>query len=185
MLHFRPTAAWSVDGGYDSRRNVLLYPNLVTPVTTFDAATRQGYWLGGSWRPRGRWLVGLDGRRSTGGTAGTATSYTLPLGALNMTADQIDVQLRGTSYTGPSLDGYLAALSGAINLGPRLRLDLHGGLRHDDYLLSAAETVTINWLGMTLDLIIGRSMYFNLSYDRTSGGEQDNDQGYAAFSWRF
>jgi hypothetical protein len=185
MIHVRPAPSWSVDGGYDSRRNVLLYPDLVTPVTTFDDATRQGYWLGAAWRPEGHWLVGIDGRRSTGGTAGTATSYTLRLGALNMTKEQIDVQLRGTRYTGPGLDGYLAAVSGSMSLGSRVRLDLHGGVRQDSGLLSASETETINWYGTLLDVIIGRSMYFNVSYDRTSGGEEDNDQGYAAFSWRF
>jgi len=185
MIHVRPAPSWSVDGGYDSRRNVLLYPDLITPVTTFDDATRQGYWLGAAWRPEGRWLVGVDARRSTGGTAGTATSYTLRLGALNMTKEQIDVQLRGTRYTGPGLDGYLAAVSGSMSLGSRVRLDLHGGVRQDSGLLSALETETINWYGTLLDVIIGRSMYFNLSYDITSGGDEDNDQGYAAFSWRF
>ncbi len=185
MIHVRPAPFFTVDGGYDSRRNVLLYPDLVTPVTNFDDATRQGFWLGAAWRPENRWLVGVDARRSTGGTAGTATSYTLRLGALNMTKEQIDVQLRGTHYTGPGLDGNLVAVSGSMNLGSRVRLDLHGGIRQDSGLLSASETETIDWYGMLLDVFIGRSMYFNLSYDVTSGGDEDNEQGYAAFSWRF
>jgi hypothetical protein len=185
MIHVRPAPSWTVDGGYDSRRNVLLYPDLVTPVTNFDDATRQGYWLGAAWRPENRWLVGVDARRWTGGTAGTATSYTLRLGALNMTKEQIDVQLRGTSYTGPGLEGYLVAASASMNLGSRVRLDLHGGVRQDSGFLSASATETIDWYGTLLDVYIARSMYFNLSYDVTSGGEENNDQGYAAFSWRF
>ena len=185
MIHVRAATAWSLDGGYDSRRNVLLYPDLVTPVTAFDDATRQGYWLGATWRPRGRWLVGVDGRRSAGGTLGTATSYTLRLGAMNMTKAQIDVQARGTRYTGTNLDGYLASVSGAIALGSRVRLDLHGGERQDTWLPSTIGTAAIDWLGTMLDVIIGRSAYFNVSFDRTRGGEEDNDQVYAAFSWRF
>ncbi len=102
-----------------------------------------------------------------------------------MTAHQIDVQLRGTSYSEPGLDGYLVAASGSMNLGPRVRLDLHGGVRQDDGLLSASETETIDWYGTLIDVFIARSMYFNLSYDVTSGGDESNDQGYAAFSWRF
>jgi hypothetical protein len=185
MIHVRPAPSWTVDAGYDSRRNVLLYSDLDTPVTDFDDATRQGYWIGAAWRPENRWLVGVDARRWTGGTAGTATSYTLRLGALNMTKEQIDVELRGTSYSGPGLEGYLVAASASMNLGSRVRLDLHGGVRQDSGLLSASETETIDWYGTLLDVYIARSMYFNLSYDVTSGGEEDNDQGYAAFSWRF
>lgn len=185
MIHVRPAASWTIDTGYDSRRNVRLYRDLITPVTDFDDATRQGYWLGAAWRPRGRWLVGVDGRRATGGTAGTASAYTLRLGALNMTREQIDVQLRGTSYTGPTLEGYLAALSGSMNLGSRVRLELHGGTRQDKDVLGGNAATNINWFGTTLDVTAGRSVYFNLSYDRTSGGDEDNDQVYAAFSWRF
>jgi hypothetical protein len=102
-----------------------------------------------------------------------------------MTKEQIDVQLRGTRYSGPRLDGSLASLSGSMNLASRVRLELHAGARRDSDLLGFDATTTIDWIGTALDVFLGRSVYFNLAYDRTSGGDEDNDQAYAAFSWRF
>jgi hypothetical protein len=185
MIHARPGAAWSLDVGYDSRRNVRVYRDYISPVTEFDDATRQGAWLGLSWRPKGHWLLGADGRRSQGGTAGTATAYTLRFGATNLTSHSVDVVLRGTKYDGPTLAGWLADVTASADLGPKVRAQVHGGSRHNDDLTFFGSQSTINWYGVGLDVLACRSVYFNISYDRTAGGNEDNDQAYAAISWRF
>ena len=46
----------SLNAGWDSRRNVRLYRDLVSPATDFDDTYRQGYWGGVEWRPKGKWM---------------------------------------------------------------------------------------------------------------------------------
>ena len=43
---YEVTRAVSLNAGYDSRRNVRLYRDAVTPETAFDDAFRQGVWGG-------------------------------------------------------------------------------------------------------------------------------------------
>lgn len=185
VVRARPADAWSLEAGYDSRRNVRLYRDIITPVTDFDDATRQGYWLGGSWRPRNRWLVGVDGRRATGGEAGTADTLTLRLGATNLSAQAIDVRFRGTGYEGPYVEGIIAELSASMNWGTRVRGEGHGGWRQDTDLRGFDLKTDVTWIGFGVEALLGRHVFGSVAYDRTSGGDEDNDQAYFAVSWRF
>jgi hypothetical protein len=184
-LRWQATDDWSIFGGWDSRRNVRLYRDIETPVTDFDDTYRQGTWGGVQWLGKRRWLVGADARFSRGGSAGSADAYTLNLGALNLTAVGLDLRLRGTSYTGPYVDGVLASLSASLDAGEHVRLEAHGGVRDEDDNFFPSDSRTETWLGAGVDFLIHRRLWATLSYDRTSGGDEDNDQVYASVSWRF
>jgi hypothetical protein len=184
-LRWRAGEAWSLFGGWDSRRNVRLYRDFVTPVTDFDDAYRQGYWGGAQWLGDGRWLVGADARFSRGGSAGSADAFTLNLGAVNLTTLDLDVRLRGTHYTGPYLDGDLASLAVSLDAGERVRLEAHGGVRDEQDNFFVGESRTVHWIGAGADFLVQRRLWATLNYDRTAGGDEDNDQVYASVSWRF
>ncbi len=184
-LRWQSAKAWSVDAGYDGRRNVRLYRDLVTPVTQFDDAMRQGYWAGVEWRPGGHGLVGVHARRSTGGTAGTATSYTLDAGAIRLTRVGLDVRARGTKYDGPYVDGRLASLNVGLDATATLHVGVHGGTRKDTDTLAGGAETTVNWAGLDLDWVVGRHVLLLASYDRSSGTEEATDQAFAGVSWRF
>jgi len=184
-LRWQAARAWSLNAGYDDRRNVRLYRDLVTPATEFDDAHRQGYWGGVDWRPGAHWLVAADGRSSSGGDAGTADAYSLRVGALGLTSVGLDVTLRGTHYTGPYLDGDLATLNVGLDLGRLVHVDVHGGVRDETANDLFQESTTVDWLGAALDVLAWRHGFATLAWDRTTGGEEDNDQLYASLSYRF
>jgi hypothetical protein len=50
-LHYQAWEAIRVDAGFDTRRNVRLYRDRITPETEFDDSHRQGYWAGLRLRP--------------------------------------------------------------------------------------------------------------------------------------
>jgi hypothetical protein len=184
-LRWQAAQAWSLFGGWDSRRSVRLYRDFVTPVTDFDDTYREGYWGGVQWLGNGRWLAGADARFSRGGSAGSADAYTLNLGALNLTSIGLDVRLRGTHYTGPYVDGDLASLAVSLDAGEHVRLEAHGGLREEEDNFFEGENRTVDWIGVGAEFLIHRRLWATLAYDRTGGGDEDNGQVYGSISWRF
>jgi hypothetical protein len=184
-LRQRFARSWSVQGGWDSRRNVRIYRDVVTPETEFDDAYREGIFGGLEWRSR-RWLAGADHRSTSGGEAGSAHATTLRFGTMGWTSAGIDARARLTDYSGPYVEGLLVAASTGIGLlDGRLHVDAHGGVRDEQETTELADSYTVQWIGSEVELIAGRRLLFTLSYDRTSGGGEDNDQVYLTSSWRF
>jgi hypothetical protein len=184
-LRWQASTAWALQAGYDDRRNVRLYRDFVTPATEFDDSHRQGYWGGVDWRPGAHWLVGADARSSDGGDAGTADSYSLRGGVVGLTSLGLDVTARATHYTGPYLDGDLATLDLGLDLARRLRLGVHGGIRDETANDLFGESTRVDWLGAEIDLLVFAHGLATVAWDRTTGGDEDNDQLYASLSYRF
>jgi len=186
FVRVRPMASFSFDGGYDNRRNIRLYRDFVTPETEFDDAHRQGFWGGAEWRPRERFFVGFNGRRSSGGSSGTADSYTAIGGVRNLIgAWGLDASLRATRYTSDFVDGTLFSVSAGARIGAWGQWEVHGGSRNETDPNGFAPDRTITWEGVDFDILLGRQWFGLLSYERTSGGGEDNDQIYAGLSFRF
>ena len=94
---YRPSHWLSFNGTYDNRRSVRLYRDTQNPETSFDDAYRQGYGGGVQLTAR-KAYVGGDWRRSTGGTAGAADSYTGTLGLDRFTPLKLGFSARATWY---------------------------------------------------------------------------------------
>jgi hypothetical protein len=179
----------SLYGGFDNRRNVILYRDYVSPETAFDDSYREGMWAGLSLSPMRALRLGGDARLSAGGPNGNADSYTGWL-ATNFPM-QGTLRVRATRYTSATVDGWLYA--GAVGFSPlwRLRLELNGGLRneHDPRLVATDSTsvpqTMVRWFGVDADVGLSRSWYLLLSASRTEGGLESNDQFYASLSYRF
>jgi hypothetical protein len=178
---YRVRPGLDLDGGYDNRRDVRLYRDYVSPETEFDDSHRQGFWGGAGATFAQRYRLGAALRSSTGGAAGSASSYTLTASAMHLTPAHVQLRARSTHYENESTVGWMHSISGGISVGARWVLDLFGGTRREESRLSSAVGVRTSWFGADVDVDLGHGMYGNLSGERSDG----YDQVYSSVSWRF
>lgn len=177
--------ALSVHAGYDNRRSVRLYRDLLSPEIEFDDSFRQGKWAGAQLSLAGHLLAGFDTRMSSGGSSGTSDSWTASAGLTRLTPIGAGIRLRATRYRGALLEGELRSASFEIQPGGRFRLDVNGGTRRDVRPLIGVEPTTLRWLGADFDVGIGRAVYLTLSTYRERGPDGRMVQSYGSLSYRF
>lgn len=180
----RASERLTLDAGFDSRRNVRLYRDVVNPATAFDDASRRGAWVGASWRALAPLRVGLELRSSGGGVGGRTSAYT---GSFDVTRLPwgVGLRTRTTYYTTPALRGWLNALTLGADPGTRLHVGLSGGWRAERDPLSDPVQTSVTWVGGDLDVTLARAWYVMLSATRQRGGLDGNDQLYGGVSFRF
>lgn len=183
-LSVRPSPGISLRGGFDNRRSIRLYRDFVNPEIDFDDSFRQGYWAGVGARVFQRYQVDLDARRSTGGSGGDARAVTLAIGANRLLGADLDFRVRSTRYVTSTNDGWLHALALGWPVSAALHLEANGGWRTDFNALDNPESSRVTWIGLDLDLRIGRRWYVLLSGQRENGVEA-NDQLYGGISLNF
>lgn len=179
------TPALSVNAGVDSRRNVRLYRDAVTPETAFDDTFRQGVWGGLALRVGRTGRVGLDARSSGGGSLGRTLSYTLSLSADRLALGDLGFRSRTTRYDGPRQSGWLQSLTLGVSPFAPMHVDLNGGLRIEQDPLADPISVHVTWIGTDVDLSLARGWYLLLSGTHEAGGFESNDQFYGGLSFRF
>lgn len=184
-VSLRPLESVTLRGGFDNRRNVRLYRDFVNPETQFDDAFRQGYWGGVTLRPFHGYQVGLDARSSTGGSAGRSQSYTLTLGADRLLGKDLSLRTRSTRYLAPNNEGWLHSASLGTSLVQSLHAEVTGGIRNNFNSLDNPERSRITWLGLDLDLAVGRRWFLVFSANHESGTDETSDQIFGGVSLRF
>ncbi len=185
FIQYHVTQDLTLDGGFDNRRNVRLYRDVVNPETAFDDTYRQGAWAGMWLQLARRFRLGFDARSSSGGPAGGANSYTLSFSADRLTWLGMGLRTRTTYYTTPTLSGVLQSAALGFVPGDRLRLELNGGLRAEQDALLGAGTVAVTWVGADADVTLARAWYVMVSATRQRGGVDGYDQVYGGLSFRF
>ena len=188
----RPSESVTIYGGFDSRRNVRLWRDLVSPETEFDDRFRYGTWGGASLRAGPVVRLSADVRSSDGGDStgarALAGSGSLSVGPL---AGLVSAHLRTTRYRSPMLEGWLH--SGAVSVSPwdgQVRIEAEGGIRdeHDAPGFAATGSVgssRLHWFGLNTDVALGRAWYYTLTLTRGTGGWDSSDQVYTSLTWRF
>jgi hypothetical protein len=187
-LRYRLSDAWTLNAGYDDRRNVRLFRDLITPVTQFDDQYRNGAWAGATCRFLHHFTTGFDVRTSAGGSLGGANGYSVYLGAVNLSSLALDIQSRSTRYTNNTLDGWLHSLSFGIPVGSRFHVALSGGVRDETPALTtstAATTTRLTWYGLDTDVALGRHLFTALSLEHSQGTFDASDQGYLTVAYRW
>jgi hypothetical protein len=184
-VSLRPLESVTLRGGFDNRRNVRLYRDFVNPETQFDDAFRQGYWGGVTLRPLQGYQVGLDARASTGGSAGRSQSYTVTLGADRLLGEDLSLRTRFTRYLAPNNEGWLHSASLGVSLFQSLHGEVTGGIRNNFDSLDNPESTRITWLGLDLDLAVGRRWFLVFSANHESGTNEASDQVFGGVSLRF
>lgn len=185
FLQVRPTDVVTFDGGFDNRRNVLLYRDVVNPETNFDDTYRQGAWGGISFRPVPRWRVGFDARVGSGGSVGTADAYTVSLAADRLTRFGVSLRTRTTYYVNPQLTGLLQSATLGIDPGTRIHVELNGGVRSERDPTADPARTTSTWVGLDADVTLARAWYILASATRQRGGLDGYDQLFTGLSFRF
>src|SRR2546425_3126810 len=185
MFRYRATDGLTLDAGFDNRRNVRLYRDVVNPETAFDDTYRQGAWMGAWLQLARQYRLGLDARSSGGGSAGRADAFTLSLGADRLTPLGASLPARSTHYTNPQLHRWLSSATLDFEPGTQLRLALNGGLRAERDPLADPASVSVTWVGADLDVTLARAWYVMFSATRQRGGVDGNDQAYGGVSFRF
>jgi len=181
-LRYRVNDGFDLQAGFDNRRNVLLYRDVVNPVTTFDEAFRQGLWAAMYWRFSHRYQLGLDARRSSGGPAGTADALTATFGAERVAGTIAGLRVRTAYYRSPVLDGLLPSVALSADPG-MLHLELSGGARIEREHFAIANATT-TWIGGDLDLTLNHVWYLMMSGTVEQGPERTS-QLYTGFNVRF
>lgn len=184
LLRYAVTRGWALEGGVDERRNVILFQDAVSPESTFDAAFRRGAWVGTSLRPNDHFWMEFDARASDGGAIGRTDSYTGSVSLTRLGPLGANVRGRGTYYLSPGRVGRLVALSLGIAPADRWRAGVEAGQRDESVAILSGPQL-IRWVGLTADLSIARAWYGTLSVTRQRGAQQDSDQLFAYFSYRF
>jgi hypothetical protein len=184
-LHFRASDHVNLYAGYDNRRSARLYQDRITPATAFDDAYRQGGWAGASFRLGRHFGIGGDARVSTGGPAGRADGYSGNLGWEGIGGANLGFNLRTTRYGNDHSDGWLYTLNGGWDLGRRSRMDVSVGRVEETDTNDLALDRSDDWYGIDFNVLVGRNWFLILSWERYTGTFNDNDQGYAAVTYRF
>ncbi len=176
-----------LNAGFDNRRNVRLFRDVVNPVTQFDDAFRQGAWgsIGVRLGRKGR--AALDVRTRSGGVAGKADAYTGSLTWFGLTRAGLFLSARGTRYTGDQSDGTLYSGVAGLDLLRQLRLELNGGYRREQLLLgfSGPSRNDLWWAGADLEYGLTSAWFLQLSLVREKGDAQNDTQLYGGLSFRF
>lgn len=174
----------TLNAGYDTRRNVRLYRDRVTPETEFDDRYRNGSWLGAAIEPGGHLRLGADARFGSGGAGGSYHTWTAS-GELNrLPVLQSDLRLRATRFVGDMTTEWLYSGGLAVRPFGPTQLGINAGVRSTQDELSLTQT-RVTWQGADLSLGLARSWYVNLSGERNQGGGSDDLQVYSGLSWLF
>jgi hypothetical protein len=178
------TDQWTLSAGTDTRRNVRLYRDRVTPETEFDDTYRTGSWGGVEVRPTLRTSLAADFRRSDGGTGGTADSYTLRGGVGFRSLRDLDVHARGTRYLTQFVHGWLGSGDVTVDATSSLRLGASYGLRREDPTWSGTRD-DIVWVSGDVDLTVSSSWLFLGTLESTRGDLQKTLEIQGSAIYRF
>jgi hypothetical protein len=185
-LYARPVAWLSLQAGFDNRRNVRLYRDMINPETVFDDSFRQGLWGGASITIGRHGRIGGDVRASLGGADSATRTRSVNGYAAIERLTPLNLSLRGrlNRYTAIQREGWLQSVALGLRPMPWLGFEASGGIRRES-LPGTPEERRISWYGMDLDVGIGRSFYVLLSGSRERGAFAAGDQFYGSLSYRF
>lgn len=182
-LQLRPVSFFTLDAGFDNRRNVLLYRDIVNPETAFDDTFRQGVWGGVSLQPSRHLRIGADARSSSGDAAGQADAYTASFAIDRLTRFGVSLRTRSTRYLNAELAGWLHSGTFTVEPASLFRLELNAGRRAEHSVTLGDRAV--RWVGAGLDVTLGRAWYVMGSATWQRGGLEAQDQMYGGASFRF
>lgn len=188
MVQVRPVAFLGLDAGFDNRRNVRLFRDVINPETSFDDTYRQGLWGGVTLHPFAQLRLGLDARSSSGDPAGRADAYTATTNVDRVSPLALSLRTRSTRYVNPRVTGWLHSAAIAAEPvwggGPQLRVELNGGQRVERSAIVGGSS-RVSWMGVGLDVALRRAWFLMFSGTWQRGGVEAYNQVFGGVSFRF
>jgi hypothetical protein len=184
-LRYQASPGVGLVGGYDNRRRVRLYRDRITPETEFDDAFRQGIWIGTVLNAGQSVRLDVNARDNSGGSAGTARTYTVGVGFGPFARRGFYVRSRGTRFENDYTEGWLGSASLAFDVAGRVQFSLDGGVRQDRALTPGSPDVSLVWYGIEADVPIGRRWFYLIALERTDGDWEQIEQIYTLLTYRF
>jgi len=182
---YRLTEKVAVDGGFDSRRNVRVYRDRITPETEFDDSARRGYWSGVELRPARAARLAVTLRLTEGGSSGDAESATLNANARLGGPLRNTVSVRSTAYRNDLVEGGLHSFSLGSDLGWRAHLTGTAGLRKETASAIGARPADLRWYSADLDCRITQAWLLLVSVETSEGDVEKSTQVYSSAVYRF
>jgi hypothetical protein len=182
---YRLTEKVAVDGGFDSRRNVRVYRDRITPETEFDDSARRGYWSGVELRPARAARIALTLRLTEGGSSGDAESATLNGNARLGGPLRNTVSVRSTAYRNDLVEGGLHSFSLGADLGWRAHLTGTAGLRKETAAATGARPADLRWYSVDLDCRLTQAWLLLVSAETSEGDVEKSTQVYTSAVYRF
>ena len=185
--NLNPTQWFSLSGGLDSRRNVRLYRDLLTPEDVFDDRLRVGYWGGANLTIARKLRVGGDLRvRTVSGTDSLkTTAYSGYATVDRLTPLGLGVRLRGTWYDTPGR-GPGSLMVGSVRLAPTSvgALEFSLGSRQEPHFRADDRF----WTGVDAEVFLLRSWFGLVNFTKEWGRDHltpTTELLYAGLSYRF
>lgn len=185
--NLNPTQWFSLSGGFDSRRNVRLYRDLLTPEDVFDDRLRVGYWGGANLTIARKLRLGGDMRvRTVSGTDSLkTTAYSGYASVDRLTPLGLGFRLRGTWYDTPGR-GQGRLMVGSVRLAPTSigALEFSLGTRQEP----AVRTDDRFWSGVDAEVFLRRSWFGLVNFTKEWGRDHltpTTELLYAGLSYRF
>ncbi len=174
----------SLHAGYDSRRNVRLYRDRLTPETEFDDRARQGTTFGVGVEPARPLRLSGEARWSTIAGRDAAHAYSGGAELSHLTAAHAVLRVRYATYDAPDYASHLLTAGVRCDVTSRAHLDVSGGTRHTrNGLLDTARTDP--WFSVDADALLSRRWLALASYDRAGGDPAATRQIFTGLSYRF
>ncbi len=185
--NLNPTQWLSFSGGLDSRRNVRLYRDLLTPEDVFDDRLRVGYWGGANLTIARKLRLGADMRvRTVSGTDSLkTTAYSGYASVDRLTPIGLGFRLRGTWYDTPGR-GAGSLMVGSVRLAPTSlgALEFSLGTRKESNFPGDDRF----WSGVDAEVFLLRSWFGLVNFTKEWGRDgltPTTELLYAGLSYRF
>lgn len=175
--------AVTLHGGYDTRRNVRLYRDRLTPETEFDDRARQGASFGVAVSPSAHLRLSGEGRVSTVGGTDAAHSYNAGADFTHLTRANAVLRVRYSTYDAAGYTSRLLTAGVRVDASSRAHLDLSGGTRTTQ--LATAAATSDPWFSLDADALLSRHWLALASFDRTGGQPAATQQLFTGLSYRF
>jgi hypothetical protein len=146
-LRYQAAQKTTLSAGFDNRRSIRLYRDFISPEVEFDDTFRQGVWTGVNHRIGKFYRVGAKVKSSTGGSSGSANTYTLN-GAIQWA---VNVHGRTTHFDNDLLSGWIHSGSAGFQLGPQMRVELGAGVRTQKSETAVGSDDRLTWTSIMVD----------------------------------
>lgn len=178
------TRNFSLDLGYDNRKNVYTYYTRSIPDSLFDDALRQGYKAGVNFRLPKNIRIGLNSNYRNDSDGNSSTFYSGSIGTVNFLNSGTTVSFRTATYDNLYSSGLQNAISLSRYFFEKLNLGAAFGINNYNYK-TIGYSVSNNWVQFNGDYFFSRRLYGSANVELSRGSDFNSNRYFLDFGIRF